>query len=239
MALVGRSPVRLTATTSSAPYESMVASLQVNIDQLVQKNKTYEHTIQKLQAALEDEKEHSTDQANRLRANAVQERETWKEGCDSLLASHRIVHLRTNMELEKSRTLLLKEKEENRRERLSILHRDYKLALFQARELELESKILELEDLLEEMAEQNEQDATGFVEQHEEQVESLKTSLKKSEALKKDALARLREVEEDKNVVEVSYLLLDVWFELIARCTLERTGFTPPRTHSFNIHVCV
>ena len=92
---------------------------------------------------------------------------------------------------------------------------------------------------MEEMAEQNEQDATGFVEQHEEQVESLKTNLKKSEALKKDALARLREVEEDKNVVEVSYLLLDVWLELIARCTLERTGFTPPRTHGFNIHVCV
>ena len=225
--------MRLAATTSSAPYESMVASLQAHIDQLVQKNKTYEHTIQKLQAAIEDEKERSAETANRLRATAAQERETWREGCDSLLVSHRIVHLRTNMELEKTRSLMLKEKEENRRERLSVLQRDYKLALFQARELELESKILELEDLLEEMAEQNEQDALGYVKQHEEEVEALKNGLKKSENAKEDALATLNEMEDDKRRIEVRSLLLVFSPSLIDACMLERVGCPPSGTHDF------
>jgi chromosome segregation ATPase len=239
MALVGRSPVRLAATTSSAPYESMVSSLQAHIDQLVQKNKTYEHTIQKLQAAIQDEKEKSLDTASRLKAIAALERETWREGCDSLLATHRIVHLRTNMELEKTRSLVLREKEENRKERLSVLQRDYKLTLFQARELELETRIAELEDLLEEMAEQNENDAVGFVQQHEQDVETLKDRLNKSEAARKEAHANLREVGEDKKRLEVRSLLLDNRSSLIDACILERAGVTPPRVYNTDLFVYV
>ena len=129
MAFIGRSPPRILAAPSTAPQEAMAASLQAHIDELVQKNRAHEYTIRRLQQDLQEEKARGIEVVSRLRAVSQEEREEWQEGIDSLLASHRIVHLRTRAELDKERLQVLSEREEGRRDRIAILHRDYRLTL--------------------------------------------------------------------------------------------------------------
>ena len=144
-----RHPTPLTSAPASSPYEAMAASQQAHIDDLVQKNRASEVLIKRLQQDLEREKERSLDVAAKLKAAASEERREWKDGCDSLLAAHRIVHLRTRVELERERSAILKERDGIRKERLAVLQRDYRLTLFQARESQLERDVAELEAELE------------------------------------------------------------------------------------------
>ncbi|THH06435.1 hypothetical protein EW145_g4102 [Phellinidium pouzarii] len=215
MALVGRSPVRITVTPSTAPQEAMAASLQAHIDELVQKNRTCEHNIRRLQQALQDEKERGIDAVTRLKAVSLQEREEWREGCDSLLASHRIVHLRTRNELDKEKLNVLREKEDNRRERIAVLHRDYKLTLFQAKEGDLEARIADYEDALEELAEQNdeltrqnEEDAKEFEAQYNETVTVLTTNLKEAYALRKETAGLVKALRAENATLQSDLLKL-------------------------------
>ncbi|KAL5504118.1 hypothetical protein ACEPAH_8191 [Sanghuangporus vaninii] len=188
MALVGRSPIKVTAAPSTAPQEAMAASLQAHIDELVQKNRTCEHTIKRFQQTLADEKERGIEAVTRMKAEIQQEREEWREGCDSLLASHRIVHIRTRIELDKERLNSLLEKEDDRRERINILHRDYRLTLFQAKESELEGKVGALEDALEQLTEEHEEDAKEYM----AKIESLGKDLQKAERARMDLCSRLK-----------------------------------------------
>ena len=144
----GTTPLRVTATPSTAPQEAMAASLQAHIDELVQKNRTCEHEIRRLKQILADEKERVEEVTEQFKAASAQEREEWWEACGSFLAAHRIVHLRTQNEWEKEIIERAHEIEEGRADRLAIVQRDYKLTLFQARETELEARVAELEDLV-------------------------------------------------------------------------------------------
>ncbi len=69
----------------------------------------------------------------------------WKEGCEDILASYRIIQKRLEVEVEKERTANLKEMEATRHEKLQRLQRDYKIKLFQMQEEELEIRMEEVE----------------------------------------------------------------------------------------------
>ncbi|KAL5525806.1 hypothetical protein ACEPAG_7143 [Sanghuangporus baumii] len=204
MALVGRSPIKVTAAPSTAPQEAMAASLQAHIDELVQKNRTCEHTIKRLHQTLADEKERGVEAVTRMKAEMQQEREEWREGCDSLLASHRIVHIRTRIELDKERLNSLLEKEDDRRERINILHRDYRLTLFQAKESELEGKVGALEDALEELTEEHEEDAKEYM----AKIESSEKDLQKAERARVDLCSRLKAKEAELASIQTELSVL-------------------------------
>ena len=191
----------LVASTSSTPYEAMAASQQAHIDELVQKTRTQEHMIRTLQLKLTEEQERAQDIVGRIKASVQQERIEWQEGCESIMASHRIVHLRTRMVLEKLQSELLRRDEEIRREKLAVLQRDYKLSLFQAKELTLEHKVADLEDEIqfasdrhereirlvikeaELVAEELEQESDGLVAQRQEVASQLAASLRERDSL--------------------------------------------------------
>ena len=202
---VTRSPVAqgLASAMSSTPYEVMAASQQAHIDELVQKNRTYEFTVKKLQKALEEEKDRGNDAIKQLRAASADERAEWREGCDSLLASHRIVHLRTIMELDKERTQILKERQETSKERLAVLERDFKLIVFQAKELDLTNRIADLEDLVETLEEEHAEKLAQTVQEMDEPVANLNARLAKSDASRRQAIEDLASVEKDKEALQV------------------------------------
>ena len=185
----------------------MVMSLQKHIDELVQKNRASEHMVKKLQQDLLDEKERASDAVTRIRSAAQKEREEWKEGCDSLLGAHRIVHLRTQIELNKAQTELVKEKEELRKEQMNVLIRDHRLTLFLVKETQLEAKIADLEDELEESSERYEQDKAEYMVLHEESATSLNDHLSTEASKRKEALLRLKSLEEELKKSKVSGLL--------------------------------
>ncbi|KDQ59235.1 hypothetical protein JAAARDRAFT_87887, partial [Jaapia argillacea MUCL 33604] len=130
---------------SSAPYEAMAASQQAHIDDLVQKNRTLAHTADKLKDQLAREESRSKDALHHIRLKWEAERKEWLEGCETLQACHRIVNLRTTIQLDAERLAVLKEREIVRQERLAKLQRDYRLSLFTAKEAEWESQLLDLE----------------------------------------------------------------------------------------------
>lgn len=206
MALVGRSPVKLAVTPTSAPNETMIASLQTHIDELVQKNRTCEHEKKKLQQALEREKERGEDLARRTDTLVQQDRKSWNEVYESLMAGHRIVHLTTQIELIKAREQIVKQREESRQERITVLQRDFKLTVFQAREAELERKVAKLEEELDEVAEQHEHDAAQYVHQYEDRLRTLSSNLSSSEAQKQDGLDKIRGLETDISALKVCAL---------------------------------
>lgn len=203
MALMPRSPAKLVLPPSTAPNETMVASLQAHVDDLVQKLRTCEHEKTKLLQELAREKERGTDHARRAHALVQRERGEWADGVDALLAAHRVVHLRTRVALDKERERVLHEREENRKERLNVLGRDYRLTLFQAREFDLELRIEELEDEVAEQAERHALEAQNYVAQYELQVQSLYAELHAAQSAKEDALAQLQTLTKEVYTLKV------------------------------------
>lgn len=203
MALVGRSPVKLAVTPATGPNEAMVASLQSHIDDLVQKNRTFEQEKKKLLQSLEREKERGEDLARRTDALVQQDRKNWAEVYESLMAGHRIVHLTTQIELTKAREQVVKQKEESRRERIETLTRDFRLTLFQAKASGLERKIAELEEALDEEAEQHQENAAQYVHQYEERLRTLTSTLNSIEGQRLDGLDKIQSLETEVATLKV------------------------------------
>ena len=169
------SHVGLRASSAVDPNEAMIASQQKHIDDLVSRNKTLDHTITKLRAAVAQEKEQGADllaEERKRTADAIaqiqerwkEERTEWRDGCESLQASYRIAHLRTAVDLDRERFAVLEAKDALRREKLARMQRDYRLVMFQAKELELEERVAQLQRELELAAEERE-DAVDEVEE--------------------------------------------------------------------------
>jgi chromosome segregation ATPase len=158
----------------------MIASQKSHIDELVQKTRTLEHTIQRLQ-----------DQLSNSRAEWQTERKEWAEGCDSLMACHRIAHLRTNVLLAQERVSLAHERELVRRERVMVIQRDYNLILFKAREKELE---LEADQLREEVSNAAEGNVALVAELRERLADRMR-ELKEKATLLRDAEKAKEEAE--------------------------------------------
>ncbi|KAI0325529.1 hypothetical protein GY45DRAFT_218864 [Cubamyces sp. BRFM 1775] len=143
--------LRASTTSNRAvdPNEAMVASQQKHIADLVARNKTLEHTLSKLKAAVQEEKERAHDAVAQIEERWKAERAEWREGCDTLQIAHRVAHLRTAEEVDRVRVALLETKEALRKERLARMQRDYRLVMFQAKELDLEERNAQLERELE------------------------------------------------------------------------------------------
>lgn len=150
-------PRRETPLRSVAP--SLEASNQSQIDDLVQRNRTLEHTIKKLNEKLVQETTRSKEVVLDVQKQWKLEQSEWRQGCDVLQSCHRVVQLRNMVELEKERMNVLKELDVCRQEKLQRLQRDYRITLFQAKEAELEDRILELEEERETIVVEGEENA--------------------------------------------------------------------------------
>lgn len=204
-------PTPIRSIPSSIPYEAMAVSQQTHIDDLVQKNRTLDHIAKKLKDELILEQTRSKEAAKAIKAQWQVESAEWREGCDSLQACHRIAHLRTVIELDKERLAVVKEKDVARRERIAILQRDYRITMFQVKESELEGKIADLEDEIEELRLQGEEDANALVMQHQEAVEKLRTKCAQfaGEATQKTSELAAMGKEKDRIEVGTTYALGD------------------------------
>ncbi|KAJ7035058.1 hypothetical protein C8F04DRAFT_955550, partial [Mycena alexandri] len=138
-------PVAGSASRPSA-VPSMEAALRAQIEDLVQRNRTLEHTNKKLVdgIALDADRDKRVTRDNQTKLNA--EQRTWREGCNRLLSCHHLAHLRISAKLSAAQIALLKEMELSRQEKVARLHRDFQLTMFRIREGELDAKIEELEE---------------------------------------------------------------------------------------------
>lgn len=150
----------------STPSEAMAASQQSHINELVQKNRTLEHTAKRLQDTLALEQSRAKDAVAHIQAQWHAERAAWREGCDTLQACHRIVQLRTALELDQERMRVLREQDAARAERIAVLQRDFRITMFQVKEGELEGRVAELEEELEEVVMKGAEDMGEIVKQY-------------------------------------------------------------------------
>ena len=138
----------------------MVASQQTHINELVNKSRSLENSIKKLTDELEKSNtecatlfaERASWEVDRKawtsdRQKWTEERRVWAEGCDTMQACHRIQQYRMACTLHDERVTILKMQDDVRKEQLKRLQRDYKINMFQAREVELEAQLDELAGL--------------------------------------------------------------------------------------------
>ena len=202
-------PTPIRSTPTSAPYEAMAISQQTHIDDLVQKNRTLDHVAKRLKEELLAEQARSKDAIKAIKAQWEEESAEWKEGCESLQACHRIAHLRTIVELDKERLVVVKEKDMARRERIARLQRDYQITMFQVRESQLEGNIEELEEEIQETQTQAEEDTVALMAEHEETIENLKASVTEYAAETKRYMKEYKTIEKEKDRLEVSVQLIN------------------------------
>ncbi|KAJ7284986.1 hypothetical protein C8J57DRAFT_1462058 [Mycena rebaudengoi] len=119
---------------------SVETSLNAQIEDLVQRNRTLDHTNKKLVDELALEADRAKRASRDLQTKWQEDKHTWREGCNRLLSCHHLAHLRLN----------LKEMELCRQEKVARLHRDFQITMFRIRKGELDAKIEELEEELEE-----------------------------------------------------------------------------------------
>lgn len=193
-----RAPTPLRSTPSSAPLEAMVAKKQAHIEELIAQNRSLEHTIMKLRETINDEQARGRDAVAMVQQKWKQERTEWLEGCDSLQAAHRIAHLRTALELDRERAIILKVREDMRLERLARLQRDNRLVAFQRRESELEARV---EELSKELLDQQEVLANDQ-ETLNQELEQCNVELADIKGQLRDAQEELVDVEKQKQKAE-------------------------------------
>ena len=124
---------------------TLEASNQFQIDDLVQRNRTLEHTNKKLSEQLSQEHSRSKDTILQLQSQWDINQSHWKQTCENLLGLYRIVQKHVQVELEKERTNTLKEMKLTRDEKLLSLQRDFEITLFQIKEEELERRVEDVE----------------------------------------------------------------------------------------------
>jgi hypothetical protein len=164
----------------------MIASQKTHINELVQKTRTLDNTIKDLE-----------EQLTNSRSQWQAEHREWIDGCDSLMAGHRIAHLRTNVRLAQERVALSHERDSIRRERVAIIQRDYNLILFKAREKELEIEANQLREELRSASNGN----VALVAQ-------LKNKLAEGMRELKETATLLRDAEKAREEAEVSLSML-------------------------------
>lgn len=184
---------RGTPLATSIP--SLAASNQAQIDDLVQRNRTLEHTNKKLSDQLALESARAKDAVADIQKQWQLEQREWREGCDVLQSCHRLVQLRSTAALEKERMGTLRELDALRREKAVRLQRDFRLTLFQIRETELEMRIAEIQDEREEL-----------VVSHEEVVRKLKGKYAECAAQLTAGQDRLEVAEQERRELQVLWL---------------------------------
>jgi len=171
---------------------SLEASNQAQIEDLVQRNRTLEHTNKKLVEEMTREQGRAKEAMLNITHKWEGDLALWKEGCEHLLASYRIVQKRLEVEVEKERSAVIKEMSITREEKLQRLKRDFKITLFQMKEEELERKIEEGEEEKARLVEEFD------LELRQEKERSAEISSKLREA--RESLARSIKEREEKEV---------------------------------------
>lgn len=130
----------------NARLPTLEASNQVQIDDLVLRNRALEQTIKNVEDQLNSEQRRAKEALTEIQEQLRREQREWREGCDALISCHRLAHLRTLSDLETVKMKVLQEQEVTRQEKDQRLQRDIQILKFQIREGELEDRIAELED---------------------------------------------------------------------------------------------
>lgn len=178
---------------------TLEASNQAQIDDLVQRNRTLEHTNKKLSEQLSQEHSRSKDTILQLESQWVINQSNWKQTCENLLGSYRIVRSRIQVELEKERVNTLKEMEITREEKLQRLQRDYKITLFQMKEEELERRVEDVED-----------EKTALIETNGLVVQKLQEKCAEYVIKLRDTQASLSRAGKEKEEKEVTYTITHI-----------------------------
>ncbi|KAK1226557.1 hypothetical protein PQX77_010440 [Marasmius sp. AFHP31] len=152
---------------------SLESSQQAHIDDLVQRNRTLDHTTKKLKEQVESEKSRAKTTIHDIQTKWHAEQKQWREACDTLQACHRIAYLRLQGELESERWNVLTEQEANRKEKLARAQRDTTITKFQIRENELERTVEQLEEQVEQFRSGHEQEMRAMKEKVAELVATL------------------------------------------------------------------
>ncbi|KAG6820959.1 hypothetical protein H0H93_009195 [Arthromyces matolae] len=178
---------------------SLETSFQTQIDDLVQRNRTLEHTNKKLADQIALEKAKANEATAEVQKQWKQDQLEWREGCDVLQSCHRVVQLRNVVLLEQERMNILKEQDVTRKEKLLRLQRDFRITMFQAREADLEDKIRDLEEHrdalsldIEELVGQRDQQASEFLAQLKAKEEEVALMEEDKEQIQ-NTLTKLRE----------------------------------------------
>ena len=191
-----RAPTPLRSAPSSGPMDAMVKNMKQQIDDLVAKNRSLDHTISKLRDSLAEEQKRGSEGVDVLQKTFKQERAAWIRGCDAIQAIHRAAHARTLVELDRERMAVLREREATRIERLARLQRDFRLVEFQRREFDLEKRVVELERELEDLQITYEEEKVDLGEELEGQRATLAAQLQDTA----DELAATLKAKEDAEV---------------------------------------
>ena len=171
---------------------TLEASNQSQIDDLVQRNRTLEHTNKKLSEQLSKEQSRSEDTILQLQSQWDLNQSNWKQTCENLLGSYRIIQKQIQVELEKERMNTLQEMKITRDEKLLRLQRDFKITLFQIKEEELERRVEAVED-----------EKTSLMHTNGLVVQKLQEKCAECVIKLRDAQALLSRAEKEKEVKEV------------------------------------
>ena len=179
---------------------SLEASNQAQIEDLVQRNRTIEHTNKRLSEQLTREMSRSKEALESTRQEWVNKRQEWHQASTDLLALCRIDQKRVEVELERERSNALQEMKFTRDEKLLRLQRDFRIKLFQIREEELERKIEEIE------AEKRRNKSSSDL------------IVRKLEAKCAESLIQLREEKEERAVAERERDEIEVRLSFLYQC---------------------
>ncbi|KAG6817648.1 hypothetical protein H0H87_005405 [Tephrocybe sp. NHM501043] len=125
---------------------SLEASNQAQIDDLVQRNRTLDHTNKKLVEQINFEKSKAGDTITEIQQQWAAEQVDWLQGRGVLQSCHRIVQLRNVMQIEEERQNVLKAREVAHKERFLRMQREFDITILKVKEAELMDRIQELEE---------------------------------------------------------------------------------------------
>ncbi|KAJ6576431.1 hypothetical protein DFH09DRAFT_1149322 [Mycena vulgaris] len=177
---------------ASPGVPSMAASLNAQIEDLVQRNRTLEHTNKKLVDEMALDADRAKKAAREVQTKWQEDRLLWREGCNRLLSCHHLAHLRLSAKLSTAESALLKEMELCRQEKVARLHRDFQITMFRIREAELDAQVEELEDALQDARRGQDNHFSELKERIKSQNEEI-DSLEEGKSAVENELLKLRE----------------------------------------------
>ncbi|KAJ7650275.1 hypothetical protein FB45DRAFT_887458 [Roridomyces roridus] len=202
---------------------SLANSLNAQIEDLVQRNRSFEHTIHKLREEKDRDVERARREIQDMRKEWTAERTSWREGTNRLLSNHHLAHLRLSAKLSTSESAVLKEMEVIRQEKVARLHRDFQITMFGVRETELEMKIEDLEEDLVEARRGKETRDDEVGEQIQELDEQITALVEERSALETELL----ELRENNSRLQVKSQSSETKLE---RLTLQYQGLQSEKT---------
>ncbi|KDQ15952.1 hypothetical protein BOTBODRAFT_31408 [Botryobasidium botryosum FD-172 SS1] len=198
-------PIRLNSPRFTAPKDAQISSLQSQIEELVRRSQHLQRQLdakdkqlQVREGELEEERDRGIEHNKAIKQQWKQERAEWVEACESIQAVHNISHLRTCLKLDNERLSRFEDSVNSRKERVRAIVLEDKIALFQIREIELETRVEDLEDDIEVARAQLQEAAHDAHIQSEALQEELLRKLKRIDSQKSEASEQLAQLKRGK-----------------------------------------